>query len=392
MGHKVLITRDRESREVTAQTPMFVPQFAPFIGHEEFLAMEDCFTNNWITEGPKAEEFVHKLKAMLGVRFASLASNGTLALYLALRALGIKRGDEVIVPDFTFIAAANAVEMAGAIPIFVDVREGTLQIDISKCERLLTSKTTAIMPVPVLGSTPDYNEVMAFARSHQLLVIEDACESLGVTFKGKSAGTFGDAGCFSFFADKTVTTGEGGLVVTDREDVYERLRRLRNQGRINRGSFIHPEIGYNFRMTDFQCAIGLVQLGKFPQIVQRKREIVDRYTERLGNIRQVRQTEIEPGSTYIPFRVTLLAERAHELMEFLTTNGVQTRSLFYPLHKQACFEGLKQYFHPTLKLEDSQFPIATHAYNHGVCLPSFVALTPEQIDYVCDQIEAFYGR
>src|SRR4029450_1748251 len=124
---------------------MFVPQFAPFIDREEFAAMEDCFTNNWITEGPKAEEFVNQLKAMLGARFASLAPNGTLALYLALRSLGIKRGDEIIGPDFTFLGAANAVEMVGAIPIFVDVREGTLQIDISKCERLLTPKTTAIM-------------------------------------------------------------------------------------------------------------------------------------------------------------------------------------------------------------------------------------------------------
>jgi perosamine synthetase len=371
---------------------MTVPQFAPFIDREEFLAMEDCFTGNWITEGPKAEEFIARLKALLDVKYAVLAPNGTLAIYLALRALGIERGDEVIVPDFTFIAAANAVEMAGAIPIFVDVREGTLQIDISKCARLLTPKTVAIMPVPVFGSTPDYDEIMAFAKQHGLLVIEDACESLGVKFNGQSAGTFGDAGCYSFFADKTLTTGEGGLVVTNREDIHQKLLFLRNQGRLNRGSYVHPEIGYNFRMTDFQCAIGLVQLAKFDRIVERKVEIAEHYRGRFANTAEVRLTGVEPRSTYIPFRVTILAERARELMEFLGGRGVQTRSFFYPLHKQPCFESLKRYPHPTLDFDDSQFPIAIHAYEHGVCLPTFATLTPEQIEYVCDQIEAFYAR
>lgn len=369
---------------------MFVPQFAPFVDREEFLAIEECFTNNWITEGPKAEEFVDKLKALLDVKYAVLAPNGTLALYLALRAIGIKPGDEVIVPDFTFIAAANAIEMVGAAPIFVDVTEGTLQIDVSKCERLLTAKTRAIMPVPIYGCTPNYDDVMAFAREHGLLVVEDACESLGVKYNGKSAGTFGDAGCFSFFADKTLTTAEGGLVVTNREDVYNKLRFLRNQGRINRGSFVHPEIGYNFRMTDIQCAIGIVQLKKFFRIAARKLEIVDRYRMRLSGIPQVRMTAVERGSTYIPFRATVFAERAHELMTFLNENGVQTRSFFYPLHKQPCFKPLKDYSHPTLKLEDAQFPVATHAYDHGVCLPAFAGLQSEQIEYTCDQIEAFY--
>ena len=369
---------------------MFVPQFVPFIGLEEYHAIEGCFKTAWITEGPKAKEFVARLKEMLHVDYAVLAPNGTLALYLALKATGIERGDEVIVPDFTFIAAANAVEMAGGIPIFVDVRERSLQIDMAQCERLLTPRTKAIMPVPIFGSTPDCNAVMAFAKRHGLLVIEDACEALGVTFEGKPAGGFGDAGCFSFFADKTLTTGEGGLVVTNRADVHERLTFLRNQGRRDRGTFIHPEIGYNFRMTDIQCAVGLVQLGKFDRIVQRKQEILDRYTSALKNLPEVKLTEIEPGSSHIPFRVAVFADRAHELMEFLARQGVETRTFFYPLHRQPCFEYLKSHLHPTLKLEDAHFPIATRAYENGVCLPTFAALTDDQIDYVCGQISTFY--
>src|SRR5688500_14482971 len=162
---------------------MLVPQFTPFVGAEEFRGIEDCFSRGWISEGPKAEAFVTQLKEILGTPYAVLAPNGTLALYLALRALDIGAGDEVIVPDFTFIAPANAIEMAGAIPIFVDVVEGTLQIDLSKCERLVTARTKAIMPVAIYGSTPDYDSVGTFAKRHRLAVIEDACESFAVTFR-----------------------------------------------------------------------------------------------------------------------------------------------------------------------------------------------------------------
>lgn len=369
---------------------MIVPQFAPFIGREEFLAMEECFNIGWITEGPKAEEFVQRLQEMLGVKHAVLAPNGTLALYLALRAAQVGPGQEVIVPDFTFIAAANAVEMTGATPVFVDVTPGTLQIDVSKCERLLTPRTVAVMPVPIFGAAPRYNELIPFAQQHGLIVIEDACEALGVTYMDKCVGSFGDAGCFSFFADKTLTTGEGGLVVTNSDELYRRLVFLRNQGRLHRGSFVHPEIGYNFRMTDFQCAIGLAQLKKLPEIIERKRGISADYAARLGSVPEVRLTEVEPGSSYIPFRVTILAERKNELMASLERAGVQPRSFFYPLHKQPCYQHLKSYAHPTLALTDEQFPVATDAYERGICLPTFAGMAPEQVAYVCDAIEAFY--
>src|SRR5688572_26422087 len=168
---------------------MVVPQFTPFVGPEEFRGIEDCFSRSWISEGPKAEAFVTQLKETLGTPYAVLAPNGTLALYLALRAVGIGPGDEVIVPDFTFIAPANAIEMTGAVPIFVDVVEGTLQIDLSKCERLVTARTKAVMPVAIFGSTPDYDRLETFAKRHRLAVIEDACEAFAVNYRGKCAGT-----------------------------------------------------------------------------------------------------------------------------------------------------------------------------------------------------------
>ena len=224
-------------------------QFQPYIGQEEYEAIKPCFDNNWITEGKKCQEFAGSLLDLTGAKHGVFAQNGTLALYLALRAIGVKPHDEVIVPNFTFIASANAVEMCGAVPVFVDINEEDLQINVKDCERVLTKKTKAIMPVHIFGMCANMDEVMNFAKDNNLKVVEDAAQGIEITWDGKHSGTFGDAGCFSFFADKTITIGEGGFVVTNDEQVYENMLYLRNQGRINRGSFIHPEIGYNFRIT-----------------------------------------------------------------------------------------------------------------------------------------------
>ena len=230
----------------------------PYIGNEEHEAMKECFDANWITEGPKCKEFSERFLELTSARYGVFAQNGTLALYLGLRAAGVKHGDEVIVPNFTFIASANAVEMCGAKPVFVDINLEDLQIDITDCDRVLSKKTTAIMPVHLFGMAADMGEVMAYAVEKNLKVIEDAAQAVGVTWGGKHCGTFGDVGCFSFFADKTITMGEGGFVTTNNEKIYKKLLYLRNQGRLNRGSFVHPEMGYNFRITDFQAAMGLV--------------------------------------------------------------------------------------------------------------------------------------
>lgn len=367
---------------------MKVPQFMPWVGKEEYSAMSSCFEKNWITEGPKAKEFTEKLLKLTGAKYGVLAPNGTLALYLALRTAGIERGDEVIVPDFTFIASANSVEMVGAIPIFVDVNRKNFQIDLSNAEKLITPKTKAIMPVHVYGTVADMDEVMKFAAKHKLIVVEDAAQAIGVHYKGKHAGTFGKTGAFSFFADKTITTGEGGLIVTDDEKVYDELLFLRNQGRKDRGSFIHPEIGYNFRMTDIQCAIGLAQLEKFEEIKRRKLIVKEKYLEQLKNIPQIKFFEPEKDAEWIPFRVGILCERAHELMKFMTENEIESRTFFYPLHKQPCFNFLVK----NEKNIEERFPNSNYGYEHGVCLPTFPELTIEQVEFTCGTIKRFYEK
>jgi len=371
---------------------MIVNQFQPFVGKDEYEAIKSCFDINWITEGPKSEEFTEKLLNLMGAKYGVFAPNGTLALYMGLKALDIGPGDEVIVPNCTFIGSANAVEMCGATPVLVDIDKHDLQIDIKKCEALLSKKTKAIMPVHLFGLSVDLSAVTTFANKNNLKVIEDAAQAIGVTWNNKHCGTFGDVGCFSFFADKTITTGEGGFVVTNDEKIYNKLRFLRNQGRINRGSFIHPEIGYNFRMTDIQAAIGLVQLSKLDNIIKRKLNILSAYREQLSDIRGIKI--IEPDiyyskSNHIPFRVVLMCDKPSAgLMNHFDKNNIETRTVFYPLHKQPCFKKLGK----EMNWVDDEFSNSIYAYEHGICLPSYVALKEEQIKYVCSKVKEYYEK
>lgn len=368
---------------------MKVPQLKPWIGKDEYKAIKACFDANWITEGPKSQEFSEKLLQLIGAKYGVFAPNGTLALYLGLRALGIGPGDEVLVPDFTFIASANAVEMTGATPVFVDVNRENFQVDISTADKLVAKNTKAIMPVHIYGTACDMDPITAFAKKHKISIIEDAAESVGVKYKGKHTGTFGEVGCFSFFADKTITTGEGAYVVTNDENTYDNLLFLRNQGRKNRGSFIHPKIGYNFRMTDIQNAVGLVQLAKLEEIKERKTKKLKLYQDLLKGFDQITFFKPEENSNFIPFRVCILIERAHELMEYMKDKDIEPRTFFYPLHKQPCYEHLNSSRPKFHKYEDSNFPNAVYGFENGICLPVFPELKESQIKYICSTIKDF---
>jgi perosamine synthetase len=365
---------------------MKIPQFSPWVGKEEIQAIAKCIKSNWITEGPRSKEFSEKLLALIGSRFGVFAPNGTLALYLALRAVGIKAGDEVLVPDFTFIASATSVEMVGARPVFVDVNRRNFQIDLTNADKLVTEKTKAIMPVHIYGTVCKMDNIMAFAKKHKLKIVEDAAQAIGVHWKGKHAGTFGEVGCFSFFVDKTITTAEGGFVVTNSKKIYDQLLYLRNQGRINRGSFVHPRVGYNFRMTDIQNAMGLVQLAKLGKIKKRKEHILNVYLKNLKDVKGITFFEPEKEAEWIPFRFGILCNNAHKLMSFMSSKGIESRTFFYPLHKQPCFSYLKDEKH---KNNDLRFPNSVFGYEHGICLPTFPDLKDNQIKYVCRIIKEF---
>lgn len=363
---------------------MAVAQFEPCLGDEESKELLDCIQTKWLTEGKKAAEFVERLKEYTGAKYLVLAPNGTLALFMAVAVAGIGPGDEVVVPDFTFLGSATAVVLAGATPVFADVDAETFNLDPASLRRAISPRTKAIMPVHIYGQAADMNAICEVAAEYNLKIIEDAAQGIGVSYEGRHVGTIGDLGCFSFFADKTMTTGEGGAILTNDGATAERLLYFRNQGRLNRGSFVHPQMGWNFRMTDLQCALGLAQMRKLDWIIRRKDEVEAQYRSRLESVAQVRFPAVRSYGTRVPFRINILVSEPAALCEHMERSGVGVRRFFYPLHRQPCFT-------ETNSRTVSGICNSLQAFETGVSLPSSVNLTDLEIEYVCDAIEEFYS-
>ena len=354
----------------------FIPQFEPWIDDAELRMLAECVADNWITGGKKVKKFEERIAELCDVKYAIACCNGTLALYMGLKALGIGQGDEVIVPDFTFIASANSVVLAGAEPVFVDVDPKTFNIDPDCAEEAITSKTRAIMPVHIYGQPADMDAIMDLAREYNLKVIEDAAQAIGVTFNGKPMGGFGDVGCLSFYADKTISAGEAGMILTDNPEIAENCLIQKHQGRTGRGIYIHEHIGYNFRLTDLQAAVGLAQLNKLPVIIDMKKKNEALYRELLDGV--VEFPYVDPRCFNVPFRVNILVDDPESLSDYLNKNNIGSRGFFYPLHMQPCYN------------QPGYFPASVCAYSRGLSLPSSARLTKEQIGYVCDKIKEYY--
>jgi perosamine synthetase len=353
-----------------------IQQISPSFDDDEVIEVMRSIRAGWLTEGPQAAQFLESIRAETGARHAVLAPNGTLGLFLALLALDLPRDSEILIPAFTFYASATAAVFAGLRPVFVDADPGTFNLDVESLDGLVTDRTKAIMPVHVYGHCAPMDAIQEFATRRDLVVVEDAAQAYGVKYRGRHAGTWGDVGVISFFADKTITTGEGGVVLTDDAGLYEKLRLLRNQGRISSGTFVHDSLGMNFRVTDLQCAVGNAQLRKLPSIVATKQANHDRYAANLAGIPGLRWLQVQPGSDHVPFRFALVSDRKDELVAALEQVGVQTRGFFYPLHLQPA---LRQYANRPL-------PVAEDLYRTGVCLPVHEELTPADIDEISNII------
>ena len=349
---------------------MKVPQFRSFVDKEDWLALEPVFENNYVAEGPFSLQFRDALLDIVGSDDGVFASNGTLALYLGMRALGIGPGDEVLVQNLTFIASATSVEMTGAEPVFVDiVNSDDPSIDLDQIQ--LTSKTKAIVVAHLFGTAcSNIEEVAQYCKQNGLFLIEDAAQALTITNGEKHCGTYGDIGTFSFYADKTITTAEGGFVVSDNPNLIGRMKYLRNQGRLKSGSFIHPEIGYNFRITDIQAALGLHQLSKLPTIKKAKADLYTKYREHLGDA--VEFLSVRSDFSFVPFRVVVFVDDAEMVMESMAADGIEPRSVFLPLHRQPCFQHLRS--------SRNDYPVSDLMFERGICLPTWIGLTDEQIE------------
>lgn len=365
-----------------------IPVCEPTLIGNEKKYVDQCIDTNWISSGGKfLEEFEKRFSEFCGAKYGVSCSNGTTALHLAMASLGIGKGDEVIVPDFTIIAVANAVLYTGATPVFVDSEMKTWNMDTERIEEKITGRTKAIIAMHTYGCPADMDKISEIAKKHNLYVIEDAAESHGATYKGKPTGCLGDVGCFSFYANKIVTTGEGGMVVTNDEKIAAKARLLRNHA-FTQPRFVHYEVGYNYRMTNIQAAIGVAQLENAEKLVKMRQENAKLYNEELRGVEGVTTPPECPYGTNVYWMYGILIDEDRfgigkdEAMRLLGEKGIETRPFFYPMHLQPVYKGMAE-------IDCSgEYPVSEQLNEQGFYLPSSSHLKPEQIKMICDTLKS----
>jgi perosamine synthetase len=360
----------------------FIPVNQPLLDGNEKKYLNECIDTAWISsEGPFVKQFEEQFAARVGRKYGVAVSNGSVALDAAVAALKISQGDEVILPTFTIISCAAAIVRAGAVPVVVDCDPCTWNMNVSQIEAKITPRTKAIMVVHIYGLPVDMELVVALADKYGLDIIEDAAEMHGQTYKGRPCGSFGAISTFSFYPNKHITTGEGGMLLTDDEYLAERCRALRNLCFQPQKRFVHQELGWNFRMTNLQAALGVAQLERVDEFVARKRHIGQRYTELLSNIPglqlPVPQTDYAENIYWV-YGVVLKDEvpfDAEEAMLRLKKHQIGTRPFFWGMHEQPVFKKMGLF-------DGESCPVADRIARRGFYLPSGMALTDEQIEQV----------
>lgn len=369
----------------------FIPVNEPLLDGNEKKYLNECIDSGWISsEGPFVERFESNFADKVDRQYAIAVANGSVAIDTALAALKIGVGDEVIMPTFTIISCATAVIRAGATPVLVDCDAQSWNMLATEIEAKINSRTKAIMLVHIYGLPVDVNPILKLAEKHQLAIIEDAAEMHGQTYYDKPCGSFGDISTFSFYPNKHVTTGEGGMVVTNDEQIAERCRSLRNLCFQASKRFIHEEMGWNFRMSNLQAAVGLAQLERLDEFVQRKRAMGLKYTELLQDIEllQLPLAETEYAENiYWVYGVVLdknAGIKAKQIMQKLANAGIGTRPFFWPMHQQPVFNerGL---------FTGESHPVAEHLATHGFYLPSGMALTESQVEHVATTVQKIFA-
>lgn len=363
-----------------------IPVNTPLLDGNEKKYLNECIDTGWISsEGPFIKKFETDMANYVGRKYAIAVSNGSVALDAAVVALDIKEGDEVILPTFTIISCAAAIVRAGAIPVVVDSDPSTYNIDISKIEEKITPKTKAIMVVHIYGFPCDMDPIIALAKKYNLKIIEDAAEMHGQTYKGKRCGSFGEISTFSFYPNKHVTTGEGGMILTDDDALAERCRSLRNLCFKPEKRFVHDELGWNLRMTNLQAAIGVAQLERLDSFIEKKRWIGKKYTELLSSISDfelLAEKTSYADNIYWVFPIVLKDSYKLDAEEFckkLGQKGIGTRPFFWNMHEQPVFKNMGMF-------KNDKHPVAERIARRGFYVPSGLGLSDEDIHNVCQTV------
>jgi len=362
---------------------MRIPLSAPDIDEDDIAAVVRVLRTSQLSLGPVLGEFERCFAEYLGAPHAVAVSSGTAGLHLALLALGIGEGDEVIVPSFTFIAAANAIRYVGAAPVFVDIDPVTLNMDAACVERAITPRTRALMVVHTFGCPADLGALLDIAARYGLKIVEDACEAIGAEYEGRRVGTFGDAGVFAFYPNKQITTGEGGMVVCRDAEIAATLRSLRNQGRRPTDDWLeHSELGYNYRISEMNCAIGLAQLRRIGGILERRKQVAEEYDSRLRGCPDLVLPPLTVPQRVVSWFVYVvrLSERftaadRDAVRNILIERGVGCGRYFAPIHLQAAYRA-----HPSAEV---QLPVTKSQAERTLALPFFNRIESDQIGEVC---------
>jgi perosamine synthetase len=358
------------------------PVYQPNLNGKEKKYVNECLDSTWISsKGKFINQFEIKFSEFTGIKYSVAVSNGTVALHIALLALGIGKEDEVIVPTFTYISSVNAINYTGAKPIFVDSDPLTWQIDTKAIEQKISNKTKAIMAVHIYGHPCEMDEIMRISYKYKLKVVEDCAEAIGTLYKGKHVGSFGDISTFSFFGNKTITTGEGGMVCTNSKELSDLVIKLKGQGLAKNREYYHDIIGYNYRMTNICAAIGCAQLERVGDILINKKRIVQKYIDDIKNIPlEYHQAYGNINHSYWMFTVLVNSDSDRKkLRKHLSENGIDTRPTFHPVH--------------TMPMYNSQetFEVAEDLGKRGINLPSYPDLSDNDIKFITNKIRSYYN-
>ena len=358
-----------------------IPVNVPLLAGNEKKYLNECIDTGWISsEGPFVKKFENNMANYIGRKYATACSNGSAAIDIAVRALELKAGDEVIMPTFTIISCAQSLVNHGVIPVLIDSDYRTFNINVEEIESKITSKTKAIMIVHIFGLTTDIDPLIAIAKKHNLKIIEDAAEVIGQNYKGQKCGSFGDISTFSFYSNKHITTGEGGMVLTDDKNLDDRAKSLRNLCFTN-DRFVHEEIGFNYRLTNMQAALGVAQLEQIEDIIIKKRWIGNIYNELLKDLDMINLPLSKTNyceNIYWVYAITLkdnCVKTVKQVMNELNELEIGTRPFFFPMHKQPIFNKKGLFLNEML-------PNSEKLYQKGFYIPSGLALTEDQLKEV----------
>jgi perosamine synthetase len=363
-----------------------IPVCVPLLGGKELEYISNCVNTNWISsKGKYVEQFERSFAEYCGCKYGISTTNGTTALHLALASLNIKEGDEVILPAFTMIASAFSIAYCGATPVLVDAEPDTWNMDVTQIEKKITGKTKVIMPVHIYGHPVDMDPILELAKKYGLSVVEDAAEVHGAEYKGRKTGGIGDVGCFSFYANKVITCGEGGMVVTNNEEIAKHASSLKDLSFSGKKRiYLHSEVGFNYRMTNMQAAIGVAQFERINDFVEMRRNNAHLYNELLEKVPGITLPVEKSWAKNVYWMYSILIQpkfglTRDELMVELEKAGIETRSFFIPMNKQPVFNKMQLF-------NNEKYPVAEDLSQKGLYLPSSSGLKSEEIQYICDTI------